>query len=453
MKHKHLILTSTLAAILLLAACAQAVTPKVTLVPATAARGTKIPTETEVFIIPPTPSGPTVTAWNRYTPTAPEIQAVFTQTPVKTEAPKNTITRIPAGQTISVSALQMVSKTAGWALSRGNADAHDHLLRTQDGGVNWQDITPPEPIDLADPAGRKAVLFALDANTAWAVYRCSSSARMCAEPVVWLTGDGGKTWKASAALNLGTVDVFSPAQIIFINANIGWLFAHVGAGMSHDYVVILLTQDGGKTWKRIVDPKIENLAMSCVKNGMAFTDASQGWMAGDCQGVQAGLYFYKTSDGGSTWQLVKLPDPADAAGVFTSQKFACGAEKPVFPSAQVGVVKVNCNNMETQKKTSWLYYTADGGKTWTPRSSPALTGSFEFVNPTTGWFLGEKRLLQTKDGGKTWTPVVEVSWEGKPDFVDEQAGWVVAKLGDSLALVSTANGGKTWADLKPRISP
>ncbi|HMD88695.1 MAG TPA: hypothetical protein VKF38_05995, partial [Anaerolineaceae bacterium] len=63
------------------------------------------------------------------------------------------------------------------------------------------------------------------------------------------------------------------------------------------------------------------------------------------------------------------------------------------------------------------------------------------------------KLYFTQDGGQSWTMLATVNWSGAPDFVDTQTGWVVAVNGSSLALVKSTNGGKSWKELNPKIAP
>ena len=129
--------------------------------------------------------------------------------------------------------------------------------------------------------------------------------------MIWSTTDGGKTWIGSSPLDLTNVNMefFKPSDIDFSDTQHGWIMIHVGNGMMHDYVTIFNTIDGGKSWNKVVDPTQQSLPQGCYKNGIVFLDASAGWVAGDCQGVQSGVYFYKTNDSGQTWTTQTLPAP------------------------------------------------------------------------------------------------------------------------------------------------
>jgi photosystem II stability/assembly factor-like uncharacterized protein len=100
----------------------------------------------------------------------------------------------------------------------------------------------------------------------------------------------------------------------------------------------------------------------------------------------------------------------------------------------------------------------------------------DFIDPTTGWMIGSNsnddakgsKVYFTRDGGQSWTPLSTVNWNGAPDFVDAQTGWVIAASGNTAsgniasgnaasgnaaALVKSTNGGKSWIELSPKIAP
>ena len=340
--------------------------------------------------------------------------------------------------------------------------------RTQDGGKSWTDITPPHAFDVIGKDGKSAIGYFTNAGSAWVFfYNKDMTPPTGTSAVIWSTTDGGKTWVSSQSLDLTNLQMayFKPSDLYFTDVQNGWTMIHLDAGMMHDYVTIFATSDGGKTWKEVVDPAgtgQQSLLQSCYKSGLTFVDAKTGWVAADCGGVEAGVYFYKTVDGGLTWTNQSLPAPAATPNVFTDQNNACGAFPPQFVSATEGFMSVKCNFTSNNTTTSWPYATHDGGATWNVLPTlPSPLGSLFFFDSQTGWFLGatttdpstaEHAMAQTTDGGKTWKQLLLPTWSGQMDFVSAQVGWVVASDGTNLALVQTTNGGKTWLDLKPVIN-
>jgi photosystem II stability/assembly factor-like uncharacterized protein len=222
--------------------------------------------------------------------------------------------------------------------------------------------------------------------------------------------------------------------------------------MNHDYVVIYITSDGGLTWSRILDPYNDGGIQSCTKNSMLFTDLTHGWLTGDCNGVKAGVLLFKSTDAGTTWQPVTLPDPTGAPGLFEDMNMACGSYEPFFFGNDLGHLSVRCVNYTVAQiqNTYYIYTTQDGGNTWSGITYPG--DALYFFSPDTGWALS-LILRQTTDGGKSWTVLTDVVWTPQMDFVTEQVGWAVATAGDQKALVKTDNGGLRWSVLLPSVGP
>jgi len=346
----------------------------------------------------------------------------------------------------------MIDATTGWAIG-SLVRIGDHILYTADGASTWKDVTPPE--EQALNADRKlAIGFFQDAKTAWVTYALVTGYPVPTRAVVWRTSDGGVTWQASQPLDLtGLSEIYEPSDLQLVAGQTGWLLAHVGVGMNHDYVVIYRTVDGGVSWSRVIDPYTDGGIQSCSKNGMLFTDATHGWLTGDCNGVKAGALLYKTNDAGSTWQEVTLPEPASYPGLFSVESMvACGSYDPFFFSNDAGYLSVNCQDFSGTQITFsyYLYTTQDGGNTWTSTSYPG--NGLYFFSADTGWALANKIQLTT-DGGKTWTAISDVSWTPQMDFISEQVGWAVATAGNDIALVKTDNGGAKWTVLVPTVGP
>jgi photosystem II stability/assembly factor-like uncharacterized protein len=390
-------------------------------------------TPTPVPSLPPLPTG---------TPTLPVTPA----------RPANQLSLLSPGEQATISDIHMFSKSEGWAVAIGVNDTNDHILRTQDGGASWIDATPPDPFDPSMALRKVATSFFLDAGHAWVAYQYMGGPPSTVTPLIWFTADGGQNWSTSAPFDVGQGgDFFVPGELQFTDLQHGWLLVHAGNGMSHDYVFIFSTLDGGKTWKRIVDPWLDNLSMSCTKTGLAFTDAHNGLVTGDCNGVVPNsIYLYRTVDGGSTWEPVRLPIPAKLPDIYTNESNVCGSYSPGF-AGQSGWLVVKCNNYGPGVAQTFLYTSIDGGQTWKSHSLPAPIDFVQFLTPDLGWFAGGGRVYLSQDGGQTWQPVSGLGGEGQPDFIDQTAGWMVAKTGDSITLVHTSDGGTTWTQLKPVI--
>jgi photosystem II stability/assembly factor-like uncharacterized protein len=382
----------------------------------------------------------------------PATETPLPPTPLEYTGP--VLSRFESGQSVTITSIRMQDATNGWAIG-GWGEGSDHVLITADGGQTWRDVTPPEP---APAEGYLAALGHFsEVGSAWVLYHSQNEMRVPNTAVVWRTQDGGQTWQASLPLDIqGLDETFWPSELVFADAQNGWLLVHVGAGMSHDYVALFRTQDGGQTWARLVDPYGDSNIQACQKTGLVFPSAQNGWLTGDCGGVMAGAFLFQTSDGGQTWQPVTLPTPADAPNLFSDSGPLCSTQSLVFSSPQAGKLIVRCMNTSVDPYVTsfYLYTTSDGGASWVPASSPA--GTLAFETGDTGWALG-RDLFHTTDGGRTWTKVKTVNWDGQFNFVSDTLGWAVARAetdtGTRIALVQTTDGGKTWTIIHPVIAP
>ena len=368
-------------------------------------------------------------------------------TATATLPPVNAIQHYPSGQAFTVTDIHMLDANTGWAIGSLASRVGDHVLFTIDGGNTWKDVTPPEP---STDQNKSAIGFFQDDKTAWVSYFIGGGTPVPSQPVVWHTTDGGVTWTASQLLDVtGLSEIYVPTVMQFVGES-GWILAHLGAGMSHDYVAIYRSTDGGINWTRIIDPYTDGGIQGCTKNGMLFTDATTGWLTGDCGGVKAGALLYKSTDAGSTWKEVNLPEPAGYTGIFSNNgPAACGTYNAFFFGNNVGYLSVNCHDYSgTQTYSYFIYTTTDGGSTWTSASYPGQ-GLF-FVDKNNGWALAST-IMRTIDGGKTWTAISEVTWTPQFDFIDANTGWVVAQSDTEVALVKSDNGGARWSILVPTV--
>jgi photosystem II stability/assembly factor-like uncharacterized protein len=419
---------------ILLAGCATTAT----VIPPTATPTQVPPTETTVPSATPLP----------LTPTPTEVPPTATATSI----PANPIAHFPSGQEFTVTAIHMVDANNGWGIG-GLDSPGDHVLSTIDGGSTWKDVTPPEE---AAPSGDQKVAtgYFQDAHSAWVVYSYLSGTTPT-QSVVWHTQDGGATWQASQPLDLSDLNEFyNPGSLQFVDGQSGWLLVHVGVGMMHDYYVLYHTTDGGISWARIQDPYNDTSGtMSCSKTALLFTDATHGWLLGDCHGVAAGVQLFTSNDAGVTWQVVNLPEPTNSPGLFSiDSRVACGAYDPFFFGNDLGHLSVTCQDYTASPATYsyYIYTTQDGGNTWS--SSPYPGEAAYFVSADTGWAISKKIQLTT-DGGKTWKAISDVTWSAQLDFISDQIGWAIATADNQVALVKTDNGGARWQILVPTVGP
>ncbi|MGD0611655.1 MAG: hypothetical protein ABSB41_09075 [Anaerolineales bacterium] len=417
--------------------------------------------------VSPSPAQPTVQPSNATTlplpsttqPTASPLPSTPTTQPGTSPFPATPISsstgiaHFTSGQKISITYIRMLDSMRGWAIG-GLSMVSDHVFTTKDGGQTWRDVTPPEPTPGQGLQWQALGAF-IDTSSAWVVYAPSFGSPAPQSVSIWYTHDGGASWQVSQLDTSAYQEFFDPSHLVFMDNQHGWMLAHVGVGMNHDYVVIAATSDGGVSWNVLLDPVKDGSIQSCPKNGMAFADTQTGWLTPDCNGVDPTPHLFQTVDGGSTWTRLDLPAPVGQPDLFTND--SCGMHSPAVFSALAAAFDMKCLDNATFKvEQDYLYRTSDGGKTWQTNSYPG--GDLSFFSPQWGLALNQDLIQVTTDGGQHWTIKSQgITWNGQFSFVDTSLGWAVATNASAVALVKTVssngNWDGTWDIIRPQVGP
>ncbi len=380
--------------------------------------------DVKVQILPTTTAIAPITATVLPTQVAPK--------PTATTRPTVEATPQPADPAITLANIQMNDAGEGWAVTSSG-----RIVRTGNGGDIWQDITPSN--GTFDQHG----LFALNDTVAWAV-----STQFESNNVVWITQDRGSSWQPSAPLPVGAGS-YNPLRLQFPDEKHGWLLASM-----QEHLVLYKSDDSGKSWMQIssIEAQMADAYLS-ANASMAFFNGQQGWLGGAWE--QNEWRTLKTSDGGSIWgtDTFRLPQ---------QKNIQCNGQaiSEIPPGSMA--VEVHCTNPKDAKYLFHrVYYLSQN--TGTEWHSWTLSGdliNIYFLNASQGWMMVTSnqsqlnKILQTRDAGKTWKTVSLVEWQqARFNFVTDKIGWAIVGDGPEAALFRTEDGGKTWVQVRPFVSP
>lgn len=200
--------------------------------------------------------------------------------------------------------------------------------------------------------------------------------------VIVRTENGGESWTVIPSpvsiQDLSSVRVIEGATAIAVgHANT----LPTPCGSNSQAGVVLLSQDGGRSWTNILTTNYHLLDFH-------FPTAETGYIAADCGRV------LKSTDGGHNWAYV-TDTGTDAVG-----------QSIYFVDAQTGFVSLRAG----VAGVTGLFKTEDGGDSWTDIAPSGYTtqyGHAIFVDSQRGYFTAEGDLLETTDGGLNWNLLID----------------------------------------------
>ena len=222
-------------------------------------------------------------------------------------------------------------------------------------------------------------------------------------------------------------------QVQFADQNTGWVSIY---NMISGNFQIYKTTNGGSTW---------NILNTNAGGIYYFVDASNGWMEGSSGNIAGGSLnsIYHTTNGGSTWTL-------QASNIGTTKAIYFSDLQHGWVVGQDGLV----------------LKTIDGGSNWNALTNTGLTTGYNtkavfFLDANNGWIsggnensegVGTRFILATKDGGTTWTtqPTPVTNDIFSIFFWDVNTGWLTSDYGQiahytSPKTINTQAGGLSAA--------
>ncbi len=265
--------------------------------------------------------------------------------------------------------IQFVSRSEVWAVgSKGDLNDVDTIVvHSTDAGRTWREV--PQTRQVTDPDGQLAFSF-LDVARGWIVSRNGRGEPD--EPEIIGTRDGGQHWQSLSHQFL--------QRMQFVDATRGY-------GTVADE--FFRTDDGGRSW---VETKIPDIGFI---ERMVFLTPDNGWIAG-IHGKD--LLVFRTVNGGRDWEESRT----------TPQRPPQGVRDLFFFEQQRGWLSIWNDGDEG----TYVYYTVDGGKHWTPDPDLSSQGKYKMANAVRFtsrergfvFFEGkwQSRLAYTMDGGTHW---------------------------------------------------
>ncbi|MGI8469664.1 MAG: WD40/YVTN/BNR-like repeat-containing protein [Pyrinomonadaceae bacterium] len=289
----------------------------------------------------------------------------------------NLIRRGGAGDLVSV---YFTSSDRGFVGGDGG-----YLAMTSDGGRNWtrQNLNTTDTINEI-------------------YFRSDDNGYVLAGRRIYLTKDGGKTWRENVIVNKNDYKNLTPEflSVRFSDKKRGWIVGSL-SNQREEVVdsLVLQTTDGGETWSRVIVPTKEELYH------LDFTNNDNGWIVGN-----RGLIL-NTRDGGQTWQ-------AQSSGTTSS------LYNVDFRDSDNGVA-VGGDGI--------ILRTKNGGINWSKISSGINKSLLRvnFVSDKNGWIVGGGgTILRTDDKGRTWTRQDSQTQDSLYGlFMEKKYGWAVGKKG------------------------
>lgn len=315
---------------------------------------------------------------------------------------------LPTGSDASLRGLSAVSLEVAWA-----GGSEGTLLRTVDGGMTWTRHPVPgaEELQFRD-------IEAFDDQRA-VLMTAGHPARL------YLTDDGGKTF---------TLTHESPYEAAFFDGFDFW-DKNRGLVMSDPVdgvLLLLLTEDGGRTWQRIpaerLPPTLDGEAgFAASGTNVAVAGSQLAWVG---TGGQAARVF-RSEDGGESWSVspTSMASGASSKGIFSI----------AFRDAKHGLA-LGGDYQDAENPAGNINRSVDGGKTWqsirgaSPGGHRAGVVHLPGRSKTTWLAVGRAGTDLSFDDGESWESLSTVGFYAA-DVADDGTVWAVGDAGRAARLV------------------
>jgi photosystem II stability/assembly factor-like uncharacterized protein len=315
------------------------------------------------------------------------------------------------------------------------------VWKTTDGGLNWKPIF--DKTKDASPAIGAIAVSESDPNV---IYVGTGEACIRGNIVggngVYKSIDAGKTWKFAG---LGDTHAIGRIALNPKNPDIAFVAALGHPFADNEERGIFRTQDGGKTWQKVLYKDAKSGGIDVVFDpSNSNTLFAALWQARrtpwslDSGGPGSGLY--RSADGGTTWKELK----------------GHGLPEGILGRIGVTVSGANPNRVwaVVEAEKGGIYRSDDGGDTWHITTDDhrfrqrAWYYSHIFADPKSEdtVYILNTAAYRSNDGGKTFTSIHAPHGDNHGLWIDPTNPRRLINGNDGGATVSTDNG-DTWTSV------
>lgn len=246
--------------------------------------------------------------------------------------------------------------------------------------------------------------------------------------------------RAWSRTNLSSRSPLSPRFITFSSPTDGWMWASAGVSMSSEAGSLFSTTDGGADWTAIATTGTAAgaIPIAGIKHGFIFITGHEGWMA-NRPSLGGASWIYSTADGGRSWTGHGLPSALAIAPVVQ-----VGLLLGIPGGVILGILEDQSGGRELL-----VAKTGPAGKWHVGQAihSPSGDMAVAFADVLHGMATNGPQVYVTEDGGQTWTsyrPNRPLTAIAQLDLVSPSVGFALLRQGEGNLLLSTDNGGHTW---------
>ena len=283
--------------------------------------------------------------------------------------------------------IAFINENEGWYVN-----GYGNIYHTNDGGENWEKQLEKKGTFF------RCIAFVDSLNGFAGTVGTDYFPNVTDTIPLYRTTDGGKTWNPVSyegpyVKGLCAIDIVKEQ---FINHGTTDYKVHIYAvGRVGSPANMMVSHDGGLTWKSNSMDKdckmLFDIKMFDKQTGFACAATDEAI-------EKSNALILKTNDGGKTWKKVYQSDrPYETTW------------KVSFPTEKVGYVTIQSYNPDPNAKQQRIAKTTDGGETWQEinlvEDASAREFGIGFIDENHGFVGTMNSGYETKDGGKTWSTV------------------------------------------------